>query len=107
MTDELIDWEDARTPGHLAARMLAAIDRSNDRLAVFAIPILAFTPDLADETEDIVRREFNRAKQDRPHLAVQLVPAAHEAFACLLYVHEHEFVGGHCIRGCRHREPSF
>jgi hypothetical protein len=106
MTDEFINWAEARTPGYLAGRMLVAIDRSKDKLAAFAIPILAFTPDLADETEDIVRREFDKAKEERPQLAVQVVPTPYDKhYAALVYVHEHEWVGGYCVNGCPDKAP--
>jgi len=92
----------ARDPGELAAMMLAPVDRSPDRLAILEVP-----PDLvrtnaeADANEAIVRREFNRAKQERPGLVV-LIESGGEDFpnaALIVAVHEHKWVGGRCVNG--------
>jgi hypothetical protein len=50
-----------------------------------------------------VSSEFDRAKRERPGLVANLAPATLDSpeAALLVAVREHEWVGGHCIRGCR------
>jgi hypothetical protein len=102
--DTFLDWRRARdNHGELAAMMLRLVDRSPDRLAILEVPHeLVRTDAEADANEAIVRREFDRAKAERPGLVVAIKPG-NEDFpnaALLVAVHEHEWVGGRCANGC-------
>lgn len=93
-----------------AAWLLALIDESPDRLAV--VPI----PDCADEQLDALEERFIRAydiaKLQRPGLAVKLLPALEiggrpvsAGTAALVVIHEHKWVAGQCVNGCRDTRP--
>ena len=107
---EQVDWRDMRdNPGELAAWMLRLVDSSPNRLAVIEIPHAALrTNRQIDEAEQLVAREFDRAKQARPDLAIKVrAPTPDYPNAALLVdVHEHQWVGGHCIHGCTDRRPT-
>ena len=50
-------------------------------------------------------RVFDIAKEERPDLAVKILPAAYKGdhagvTALAVVIHEHEWVGGMCVRGC-------
>jgi hypothetical protein len=97
-----IDWTRAReNPGELAAWMLELIDESPDKLAILEVPI-AWADDL-NGVEAVFIREFDRAKLERPDLGVKLTAGGAERpdVALLIAVHEHQWVGGMCVHGCR------
>lgn len=103
MTDH-IDWNEMRdNHGALAAWMLNLVDKSPDRLAILEVPHAAVrTDDEIHDIEAVFIREYDRAKADRPNLAVKLTPgdADHPNAAMLVAVHEHQWVGGRCVNGC-------
>ena len=107
---ERMTWPRMRdNHGELAAWMLHLVDGSPNRLGIIEIPHEAVrTEEQTDELEDVVRREFNRAKRDRPGLAVALTPATpdYPDAAVLVSVHEHRWVGGECVHGCGERRDS-
>jgi hypothetical protein len=55
-----------------------------------------------DAEEAVFIREHNRAKAERPNPSVALKPddEKHPDAALLVAVHEHRWVGGHCVHGC-------
>lgn len=91
-----------------AAWLLSLIDGSPDRLAVVPIPRTA-TDEQFDAMEARMIRAYELAKEERPGLAVKLLPpladllpigGRSENVALLMVIHEHEWVGGECVRGC-------
>jgi hypothetical protein len=101
---EQMGWRQARdNPGALAAWMLQLVDRSPDRLGVILIPHHGVRTDAEiDELERVVSREFDRAKLERTDLAIGFrngMPE-HPDAAMLIVVHQHRWVGGHCVNGC-------
>jgi hypothetical protein len=106
MTDDTnhIDWTEMHNHGALAAWMLRLVDESPDRLAIIEVPHSAVrTDDDIAALEAVFIREHDRAKADRPDLSVNLAPgdARHPRAAMLVAVHEHRWVGGRCVNGCR------
>jgi hypothetical protein len=99
-----IDWTEMRdNHGALAAWMLRLVDESPYRLAIIEVPHSAVrTDDEIDALEGVFIREYDRAKAERPNLSVKLAPGdtQHPRTAMLVAVHEHEWVAGHCVRGC-------
>ena len=90
-------------PGALAAFMLRLIDESPDRLAIISVPSAATTTDDdIDALEAVFIRECERAKADRPDLSVKAgpPPAGRPDVAMRVAVHEHQWIGGQCVRGC-------
>jgi hypothetical protein len=86
-----------------AAWMLSLVDSSPDKLAVFGLTF--DSPEAMDEGEGVVIRAYNLAKQQRPALAVhvgpgQAVPPTRHA-SIIVSIHEHHFIGGACVNGCR------
>jgi hypothetical protein len=99
-----IDWRSARdNPGELAAFMLRLVDESPDNLGLIEVPHIAVrTDEQADATEAVIMREYSRAKAERPNLSVALKTGTpdYPNAAYLVAVHEHQWVGGQCVRGC-------
>lgn len=103
-------WEHHVDDDDRAAWLLRLLDESDDHLTLIS---LAEPP--TDAELDALEAEFIRgydlAKSQRPGLAVQLIPGVaagdHAVQRGLLIVlHEHRFVGGHCIYGCRGTWPT-
>jgi len=93
----------------LAERFLTLVDASPDRLAIIKIP----DDGDIDAIEDKFRRAYDLAKRERPDLAVKLLPplelAGHRVStgtALLAVIHEHRWVGGTCVNGCRDTKPA-
>jgi hypothetical protein len=105
-----IDWRRMRdNHGALAAFLVRLMDRSPNRLAILEIPPAAVLNDQVDEVEEVVRREYGRAKLDRPDLGLSLAPATadYPDTALLVAVHEHHWIGGRCVHGCsKQRDAS-
>jgi hypothetical protein len=86
--------------------MLAVVDSSPDKLAVFPMPVGADDSDEEiDSVEDIVRRAYDIAKEQRPNLGVKLLHALDDRNGTpesrlLVVIHEHQWVGGQCVNGC-------
>lgn len=110
MTDDESHTDDER-----AAWMLKLVDDGPHRLANLTIPCPGDLEDLAEVGRMIERtaHALILAKRQRPDLAVTLLPpddpavtlSVDAAWPLLLVVqiHEHEWVGGACIRGCGER----
>ena len=92
---ELADW------------MLAVIDKSPDKLALFPMPVGADSSDEEiDALEEEVRQAYEIAKAERPDLGVKLLHALDTRNGTprsrlLMVIHEHKWVGGRCVNGCR------
>lgn len=100
------------TPSHLlpegddqivADRLLALVDSDVDRTVMITVDDAP--DDKLDEQEARMIRVFDLAKEERPNLAVKILPAAYVGensgvTALAVVVHEHEWVGGGCVRGC-------
>ncbi len=91
-----------------AAWMLKLIDEGPDRLALIEIKHPGTVQEI-DRIEDDLIRAYDIAKAERPNLAVKIVPAVHRASVgprgaeALIILHEHAWVGGECVNGCRDR----
>lgn len=98
------DDEDARD------RILALIDESPSRHVIIAMPHAKTNADL-DALEEHFRRVYDLAKDARPDLAVKLhhnnVDTGHgtNQSRIVALIHEHLWVGGVCIHGCRDTRP--
>lgn len=100
VADEFDAFEDA-----FAAWMLEMVDGSPDRLAIVEVPPTDSDDEL-DQFEDATRRAFDLAKAQRPFLTASTISGANVATGArriLLALHEHEWVGGECVNGCRER----
>ncbi len=89
---------------HLKDWMLSLVDDSPDHLAWIAVPHPG-TEEKLDALDERLVRVTDLAKQERPDLGMKLLPAAYVGenagvTAIALVLHEHEWVGGGCIRGC-------
>jgi hypothetical protein len=91
--------------------MLALVDQSPERTGVIEIP--RASDEELDACEDRMRRAFAIAQRQRPRLVVTVRPATQELcnsdvadVQAVLVVHEHEWVGGLCVRGCATREDD-
>jgi hypothetical protein len=101
---EEMNFDRAReNQGELAAWMLHLVDESPDKLGIIEIPHdMVRTAVEINQAEEVVSREFDRAKRDRPNLSVKITPPTAKTpnAALLIHVHEHHWIGGHCIHGC-------
>jgi hypothetical protein len=107
-TDDQISWDTMReNPGRLAAFMLHHIDANPNRLAVFEVPPEAVAVGI-HTVERVFTREYERAKAERPNLCMNIAPAGadYPDAAWLVAIHEHEWVGGRCARGCGHTRDA-
>lgn len=87
----------------LADWMMGLLDTSPDRLTIIEVPPVRSDHDL-DELEETTRRAFNIAKEERPNLTVKTIPGTNVMTGerrILLALHEHRWVGGECVNGCR------
>lgn len=90
----------------LAAWMLSLIDDGPDGLAFIQIP--RGTDDQLDALEHKVNKALDIARLDRPELGVKLLPPlveilgghSQDDIAFVVVLHEHQWVGGACLRGC-------
>jgi len=94
----------------LAAWMLELIDQSPDRLAFITIPRPIDTDDELDAIEERTLAAYDLAKAERPDLAVKVIPPIPELpgsgdTALVVVLHEHRWVGGRCVNGCRDTGP--
>lgn len=86
-------------PSELAATMIELVDSSAIHAAGIAIEPPA--DGTVDELGDIVRRAFDLARHERPDLAVKMGrPPTDRGIAISLLIHEHQWAGGECLRGC-------
>lgn len=98
-------FEGDSDPVALADQMLALLDESLDRLAIFALPIdNTSTTDRVEEWEDRIRAAYDVAKRRRPELAVRwhyrrLGSASSPQM--VVELHEHEWIGGVCVNNCK------
>ena len=92
--------------GAFADWMLSVVDSSPDKLGIFPMPVGSkSSDDEIDAVEEDVRRAYDIAKARRRDLSVKLLHALDERNgaprSCVLVViHEHKWVGGHCVNGC-------
>jgi hypothetical protein len=91
--------------------MLSLLDDGDQRFAIVEIP--SSTPDhQLDMVEAAFIRAYDRAKRERPNLAVKLEGPDHPRLKDypnargLIVLHEHEWVGGHCVNGCTDTRPA-
>lgn len=92
----------------LAAWMLELVDESPNRLAIIELPETDPGDDL-DALEDATLRAFEVAKEGRPELTAKTAMGVHASTGerrLLLFLHEHEWVGAQCIRGCGEQVES-
>ena len=88
--------------------MLELIDESPDKLAMIGMRRSDVVPRV-DEVEDALIRAYDLAKAERPDLGVQLLPVlfrgsdVKDGSDVLVVLHEHKWVGGQCVNGCRDR----
>lgn len=96
-----------------AARLLTLVDEDPNRVAYVAMPHAATEPEI-DAHEDAFRRAYDRAKAERPGLSVKLLHAQDVGHGprngparsrVLVVLHEHRWVGGMCVHGCRDVRP--
>jgi hypothetical protein len=102
-----VDWNKMNAPdgGEFAAWMLSLLDEGDQRFATIEIP--SWLPDdRLDDAEAAFIRAYNRAKRERPNLAVKLEgPDAarlehHPDARGLVILHEPRWVDGRCVNGC-------
>lgn len=98
-------WEHHEDDDDRAAWLLRLLDASADRLALISVAEPATDAEL-DALEDDLIRGYDLAKSQRPSLAVQLIPsfaAGDRAVerGLVIVLHEHKWVGGMCVNGCR------
>jgi hypothetical protein len=79
--------------GGFAAWALRRMDERPDRRIVIDIPYTG----TSNEIEQAIAREFDQARHERPDLVIGLMPTASTGAPLRLAVHEHHWVGGHCI----------
>ena len=90
--------------------MLELIDEGPDRLAVIEITRPASMRQL-EHMEETFLRAYDIAKAERPDLSVKIMPVVHRASVgprradALVVLHEHRWVGGECVNGCRDKRP--
>lgn len=93
-----------------AAWMLGLLDASPDKLAIITVPDPG--DDVKrDELDERLVRIFDLAKLERPDLGVRMLPVAFNGeraplTALMIQLHEHEWIGGGCIRGCGETRPA-
>ena len=97
-----IDFDD--DPDQIAGWMLELVDESPDKLAIVTIPPHSDEDDL-DALEARFISAYNIAKAQRPNLSVKLLHAleTHNGMPrdrIAVAVHEHQWIGGKCVRGC-------
>jgi hypothetical protein len=88
-------------PDHAAEWLLNIVDESPDRLAIITIPPHRDDDDL-DYLEGRFIAAYDIAKNRRPNLSVKALHAmdGSNRSRIVVAVHEHEWVGGQCVRGC-------
>src|SRR4051812_1753068 len=94
--DDEIDWRAMSAPdgGEFAAWMLSLLDEGPNRLAILEVP-KSLPPGVdLDDFEAAFIRAYERAKADRPDLAVKLIPATadYPDAEGLVVLHEHRWV---------------
>ena len=84
--------------------MLKLLDGEQDHTALIAIPIVRDDDEL-DALEDDFRRAYDLAREGRS-LGVKFLHAVDDngptpgASRVVVMLHEHRWVGGHCLNGC-------
>jgi len=91
-------------PAECAAWMLRLIDDSPDKLAIIRMPPHRDDDDL-QQIEDMFIAAYDIAKAARPALSIKIRSARdlHNGQPCdriIVAIHEHQWVGGHCVYGC-------
>lgn len=87
----------------IARRLLALVDANPARTVIVTVDDAP--DDEVDEHEARMSRVFDIARDERPELAVKILPAGYKGDHCgvtalAVVIHEHEFVGGACVHGC-------
>jgi len=87
-----------------AAWLLDLVDESPDRLAIVTMPLHRDDDDL-DRLETLFISAYDLAKAERPDLSVKILHAVLVADGrwrdrIAVAVHEHQWIGGACVRGC-------
>lgn len=106
-------FDDTADTDHAAQWLLDRIDASPDRLAFIGLRITDDATDDANQhVEDQFAAAYHRALAERGNLGHKLLCARDvidgqdRAKRIIIVVHEHQWIGGQCIRGCGETRPS-
>jgi hypothetical protein len=107
-----LDWTIIRDEPDATARwMLELVDAGDHRFATIEIP-RSISDDELDEVEAAFIRAYDLAKDRRPNLCVKIEGTSlrliqhHPNAQLIMILHEHQWVGGHCVNGCSDTRPS-